>query len=82
MRMNRRQLTIAISALPMAGLAPAGAGAQVRNWKGGVLIEMTAGQAVDAMRRGEITAETYAQSLLARCEAGRALNVFIALDPE
>ena len=34
------------------------------------------------MSRGEITAESYAGALLARCECLRALNSFITLEPE
>jgi mandelamide amidase len=71
MDLSRRDVTLAMAALPAA-----------RNWHGGVMIEMSAGAAVDAMRRGEIGAEAYAQALLARCEAGRGLNAFIALDPD
>jgi mandelamide amidase len=46
------------------------------------MIEMSAGAAVDAMKRGEMSAEAYAQALLARCDAGRGLNAFITLSPE
>jgi len=46
------------------------------------MIEMTAGHAVHAMTAGAFTAEAYAQALLARCEAGKALNAFITLEPE
>jgi indoleacetamide hydrolase len=48
----------------------------------GALVEISAHQAVAAMVRGEITAEAYAAALLGRCEAGRALNAFITLEPE
>ena len=34
------------------------------------------------MSRGELTAERYAEALLARCHAARALNAFITLEPE
>jgi len=47
----------------------------------GELIELTATEAVRAMRRGDVKAEDYASALLARCEAGRSLNAFITLDP-
>ena len=42
------------------------------------LIDLTAGDAVTAMRQGDITAEAYASALLERCEAGRHLNAFIS----
>lgn len=46
------------------------------------LINLSAVAAVAAMRRGEVSAEAYANALLARCEVGRYLNAFIALEPE
>jgi mandelamide amidase len=45
------------------------------------LLELSAGEAVARMSRGEITVERYAGALLARCEATRALNAFITLEP-
>ena len=46
------------------------------------LSELSARQAVAAMRMGELRAETYAEALLARCTAGEVLNAFITLEPE
>ncbi len=46
------------------------------------LAELSAVEAVAQMSRGELSAERYAQALLARCEAARALNAFITLEPE
>jgi Asp-tRNA(Asn)/Glu-tRNA(Gln) amidotransferase A subunit family amidase len=46
------------------------------------LIDLSAVDAVAAMRAGAVTAEIYAEALLARCEAGRRLNAFITLDPD
>jgi Asp-tRNA(Asn)/Glu-tRNA(Gln) amidotransferase A subunit family amidase len=48
----------------------------------GDLPELSAGEAVAAMARGDITAERYAAALLQRCQAGRSLNAFITLEPE
>jgi indoleacetamide hydrolase len=45
------------------------------------LIELTATEAVGALRRGDIKAEDYASALLARCEAAKSLNAFITLEP-
>jgi mandelamide amidase len=45
------------------------------------LLQLTAGEAVARMSRGEITAERYARVLLTRCESLRALNAFITLEP-
>ena len=44
------------------------------------LIELSATDAVRAMRDGELKAEDYAAALLERCEAGKHLNAFITLD--
>ncbi len=46
------------------------------------LLEMSAGEALAAMHKGEMTAEHYATALLAQCERGKALNAFITLDRE
>jgi len=46
------------------------------------LLELSAVDAVAAMVRGDITAERYAEALLARCAAGRWLNALISLEPE
>ncbi|MFI4973840.1 MAG: indoleacetamide hydrolase [Caulobacterales bacterium] len=73
--MNRRQLGLALSALPFAGSsARAGTASQ--------MIELSATRAVAAMRAGEFTAEAYADALLARCAAGQSLNAFITLSPD
>jgi len=45
------------------------------------LLQLSAGEAVARMSRGEITAERYARVLLARSESLRALNAFITLEP-
>ncbi len=46
------------------------------------LTDLTAGEAVAAMRQGDITAEAYAGALLDRCKAGQHLNAFISFDPQ
>lgn len=46
------------------------------------LLELSAVQAVNLMSTGELTAERYAQALLARCAEQKALNAFISLAPE
>jgi mandelamide amidase len=46
------------------------------------LIELSAAEAVRQMSRGELSCERYAAALLARCEAGRSLNAWIALEPD
>jgi mandelamide amidase len=46
------------------------------------LWELSATEAVAAMRRGEIASERYASALLARCQAAQSLTAFITLWPE
>jgi Asp-tRNA(Asn)/Glu-tRNA(Gln) amidotransferase A subunit family amidase len=46
------------------------------------LWELSAVDAIAAMKRGEMTAERYASTLLARCKAAESLNAFITLQPE
>jgi indoleacetamide hydrolase len=46
------------------------------------LTELSAIDAIAAMRKGELLAEHYAAALLRRCEKGKYLNAFITLDPE
>ena len=46
------------------------------------LWKLSAVDAVAAMKRGEVTAERYASTLLARCKAAEWLNAFITLQPE
>jgi len=46
------------------------------------LLELSAGEAVAHMARGDFTVEHYARALLARCEALHALNAFITLEPQ
>jgi len=48
----------------------------------GELVEMSAHRVVQALARGDLTAERYTAALLRRCEAGRALNAFITLESE
>ena len=47
-----------------------------------VLCELSASAAVARMASGELSAETYATALLARCGQGAHLNAFINLDAE
>jgi indoleacetamide hydrolase len=48
----------------------------------GDLPDLTAGEAVRLLTRGEISAVEYARALLDQCEAGRGLNAFITQRPE
>jgi indoleacetamide hydrolase len=44
--------------------------------------ELSAVDAIAAMKRGDMTAESYASTLLARCKAAESLNAFITMQPE
>lgn len=46
------------------------------------LTELGAVEAIARMTRGELSAERYAEALLTRCGAAKALNAFITLDPD
>ncbi len=46
------------------------------------LNDLSATEAVAAMRRGDLSAEAYAAALLDRCEQDKDLNAFITLEPE
>ena len=46
------------------------------------LIDLSASEAVEAMRVGNLAAEEYARALLARCEQAESLNAFRTLDPD
>lgn len=46
------------------------------------LTELTASAAVEALRSGAMSAETYASALLVEAEAADDLNAFISIDPE
>lgn len=46
------------------------------------LTDLSATDAIAAMRDGNISAEAYAIALLDRCEAGARLNAFISFEPE
>jgi Asp-tRNA(Asn)/Glu-tRNA(Gln) amidotransferase A subunit family amidase len=45
------------------------------------LTELTISEAAVALRRGDVSAEAYAEALLAKAEQGAALNAFIHHDP-
>ena len=47
-----------------------------------VILELSATDAVRALREGDLTAENYARALLDQCAAGESLNVFITFDPD
>ncbi|MCH7821901.1 MAG: hypothetical protein IIA07_07790 [Proteobacteria bacterium] len=48
----------------------------------GSLLDLSAADAVAAMRTGELTSEAYASALLEQCQEFSHLNAFISLEPE
>jgi Asp-tRNA(Asn)/Glu-tRNA(Gln) amidotransferase A subunit family amidase len=83
MRVTRRQFLASISAV--AALSTEGCRRPVKEpavENASELLELSAAEAVDRMKRGDLTAEHYAQTLLEQCERGKALNAFITLEPD
>jgi len=65
-----------------SGVAACDKGADERGQRmTGPLTDLTATEAVAAMRAGELSSTEYATALLARCDAAANLNAFIALEP-
>jgi mandelamide amidase len=77
-RMQRRDFLRAGAAVAAGGLIDARRALA----QAGPYAEMSAVQAVAALRNGDIKAEDYAKALLDRCEALAGLNAFITLDRE
>ena len=80
-RMTRRQFV----AQTAAAVALSGSGASGRAHAAPPeerLLALTAKQAARALRRGEISAESYARALLNQCKRGASLNAFITLRPD
>ena len=46
------------------------------------MADLSATEAVAAMRQGDMTAEAYATALLDRCDSGKHLNAFISFEPD
>ena len=79
--MTRRQFvaqTAAAVALSGSGVPGQAHAAPLKE----TLLALTATQAARALRRGEISAESYASALLAQCKRGASLNAFITLRPD
>src|SRR5205814_5527902 len=79
--MTRRQFvaqTAAAVALSAAGPSRQAHAAPPRE----SLLALTAKHAARALRRGEISAESYASALLKQCKRGASLNAFITLRPD
>jgi Asp-tRNA(Asn)/Glu-tRNA(Gln) amidotransferase A subunit family amidase len=77
---RRSFLKNASAATAIAAAAPMISRAQQAEEHANQLLQLSAIEAVARMSRGEMTAEHYAQTLLARCEELRSLNAFITLN--
>jgi indoleacetamide hydrolase len=84
MRVTRREFLVSVSAAATVSAAGCRRTAERPASFGNTseLLELTAGEAVARMKRGELRAEHYAEALLAQCERTKALNAFITLTPE
>jgi indoleacetamide hydrolase len=80
---TRRDFVQQSSVLALAAsVAPLASGATPPRSARGSLTDLTATEAVTALRNGDIKAEEYAQALLSRAEKLSALNAFITLRPQ
>ena len=77
-RLTRRELLLGTSAMALT----ARIGHAVNNAGDPAMLELTAAQAVAKMTKGDFSAESYAQALLAQCKMHRDLNAFISLNPD
>ena len=81
LRLSRRRFVIGATAVAAAtGFGNAAASNPMLS-KHDALLDLSAVDAVARMRRGELSAERYAQALLDRAAACKALNAFITLEP-
>lgn len=79
---SRRNFLLASTAALVTGTAGVRGTASAAEPEPAQLIELSATEAVRQMSRGELSCERYAAALLARCEAGRSLNAWIAMEPQ
>ena len=81
---SRREFIVGVSVAAAAGVV--GCGTHAPGSTGGAnsaeLLELSAGEAVARIARGELKAERYATVLLEQCERRKSLNAFITLDKE
>jgi indoleacetamide hydrolase len=80
-RERRRFVLSAAAAAAGIGAARATPGATPVGTASRSLADLSAGEAVARMARGELTCERYAEALLERCAQQRILNAFITLEP-
>jgi indoleacetamide hydrolase len=79
--LSRREFVAGATAAVAVSAAGPGVGASSTD-SATTLTDLSAVEAVARMTRGDLTAERYAEALLARCQSAKALNAFITLDPE
>lgn len=76
----RRQFLKSSAALGVAGIAGSQMCISIAQSANSSMTDLSAIEAVGAMRNGEIDAETYAAALLDRAAALKSLNAFVSLD--
>jgi len=77
--LSRRRFVAGASAMLVPSVRAA---AGMRGASTAPLTDLSAVEAIALMTRGELSAERYAEALLARCREAQTLNAFITLDPE
>ncbi len=78
--LSRRSVLLGASGIAIGGLAEGQA--PPASGVGDELTELSATDAVRHLVAGDITAERYAEALIARCLARRDLNAFISFEPD
>ena len=79
---TRRDFLATSGRMAAATVAATHAGWTLADQQGSELTDLSAIRAATAIRQGDIKAEDYAAALLARCEAGKHLNAFIAMNAD
>ncbi len=79
---SRRSFVMSASSTVAAGAAPITLRALASAGDRDSLFDLSAGEVVARIVRGDLTAERYAGAVLGRCAAERALNAFITLEPD
>ncbi|HEX3846757.1 MAG TPA: amidase family protein [Steroidobacteraceae bacterium] len=80
--LTRRGFVTGASAFMAGACAWAGSPAAAAAGSDVPATDLSAADAVDRMRRGELSSEAYAKALLDRCASLKALNAFITLEPD
>jgi mandelamide amidase len=80
--LSRRRFVLSTTAVAMSAAGAVRSAEGSRAEDGDALCNLSAAEAIAHMVQGALSAERYAQALLARCRSARALNAFITLEPD